>query len=442
MRFYANYENLEDTASSSYANYIKKELVPALLSYFESALRVKYPVSGNLKIGSSVKNLCGLSVPSALRNGVSADYAIIYTSRSESSNILATSYNCNLASGTKRPLVGMTSINRQKLTDPDGDVILHEKNTYLLMHEMMHTLGFSKSLYKYFIDSNGRTLQGHVKDVTISGTSHTVINVPGLTDKLRNFHGCSSIQGAIMEGGDGSHWDKRMYLYEVMQSGAINGKRVSEFSLGLLEGSGWYAVNYEYAEPYFYGQGQGCGFINGKCSSSKAYFDEFCAGSSRGCGFMGNSGGYCNSGSNMDNCKYVIPTEDYDCGVSSASRNARLSSVESYGRDAGSKCFTGNLNSRSSSSSSSFCFKYNCVGSGMDTELEILLGSKKAVCRKEGSVTVDGYYGSIDCPDPLTFCQTVGKKYCPRGCMGRGECVNNKCQCNSGFKGIDCALLD
>jgi hypothetical protein len=53
---------------------------------------------------------------------------------------------------------------------------------------------------------------------------------------------------------------------------------------------------------------------------------------------------------------------------------------------------------------------------------------------------VSGYYGTIDCPDPLTFCQSGGQKYCPRNCMGRGKCVYNKCQCYIGFKGIDCGL--
>jgi len=57
-------------------------------------------------------------------------------------------------------------------------------------------------------------------------------------------------------------------------------------------------------------------------------------------------------------------------------------------------------------------------------------------------MSVDGLFGTVDCPDPLTFCNTVGKQYCPRGCMGRGTCVDNKCVCNPGFKGIDCGLFE
>jgi hypothetical protein len=441
MRIYANYDNLAQTASASYVDYIKNELATPVLAYFEAALKVKYPVVGNLVISSSVRDLCDLSVPTDLRNGVPADYAILFNSKSASSSLLATSYNCNLASGSKRPLVGKTDFNRNGITPAGGDIIRHEKNTYLLFHEIMHTLGFSKSLYKYFIDENGKTLTGHIKSASIGGTTHTVIDVPSLTQKLRDFFGCANVPGAIMENGDDSHWDKKLFLYETMQSGSITGKRMSPFSLGLLEASGWYEVDYDYAEPYFWGQGQGCNFVNsGSCSSSTAAFDEFCVGSNRGCNYPGNSGGSCSSSSNMDNCKFMLASSSYNCEVSSNAGNAKLSGVEVFGRDAGSRCFSGTLSTRSSSSINAYCLKYNCVGSGMDTKLEVILGSTKAVCTQEGNLSVDGYYGYVDCPDPLTFCNTVGKKYCPRGCMGRGSCENNKCECFPGFTGVDCGL--
>jgi hypothetical protein len=115
--------------------------------------------------------------------------------------------------------------------------------------------------------------------------------------------------------------------------------------------------------------------------------------------------------------------------------------VEVYGRGAGSKCFTGDLNTRSSrNGQTTFCFKYTCNNNGLGTTLDVQLGSTSVTCTQAGQMTVDGYYGSIDCPDPMTFCSTVGVQYCPRNCMGRGTCVNNVCQCNEGYSGTDCAL--
>jgi len=445
MRIYASYKELEDSASASYASYVRDDLAPAVISYFQAALKVKYPVSGNLKFSTSTKTLCGMPTPSALFTGVPADFVIIFDSRTEDSNVVASSRYCSLASGTKRPLVGTTNFNRVMFLEAEGDVILHEKNTYLLFHEMMHTFGFSASMYKYFLSSTGKTLTGHIKSITINGGEHTVIDVAPLTEKIRAFHGCSTIPGAILEndggaGTDDSHFDKKFYLYETMASGSASGKRTSELSLAMLEGSGWYVVNYTYADPYFYGQGVGCNFINGVCNSTKVAFDEFCTGSSRGCSSQGHSGGFCASDSKTDGCRYVLPSNNYHCEDADDVDNARLPSVESYGRDSGSRCFTGSLNTKSSTSTTSFCFKYNCVGTGLTTQLQVILGSKTATCKKEGTLSVSGYYGTINCPDPLTFCSTIGKKYCPRSCMGRGKCVNNKCQCNAGFKGIDCAL--
>lgn len=447
FRIYPYFEFLESKASSSYANYVERELVPPIISYFESALRVKYPVSGKLKLGSSVSRICERSTPSILRSGVDADFFMYYDIDSSSKFVASAKY-CQLASGSKRPIVARTAINSNRLENARGNVLVHEKNMYVMMHEMMHALGFSRHLTQYYLMDNGKRRSGVVKTVNIAGKRRTVIDVPPLTERLRKFYGCSSLEGAIMEneGGEGtalSHFERKYFVYEAMASGGIHGRRISEFSLAMLEGSGWYDVDYSYAEPFYYGQGQGCSFLNYKCSSSSSKFDEYCTGSSRGCAPHGRGGGRCQSDPNsiMDSCRFYMPDEDYDCDNSDGADNARLPDLQVFGRGAGSKCFSGDLNSRRSSNGrTSFCFKYTCQGSGSDTEVQVQVGRHTITCTREGQRTIDGYYGSIDCPDPLTFCNGPGKKFCPRNCMGRGNCVNGKCQCESGFSGVDCAL--
>jgi len=316
---------------------------------------------------------------------------------------------------------------------------------YVMLHEMMHNFGFSTYNYASFLDNNGRTRTGHIKSVSIAGTTRSVLDLPPLTERLRNFFGCSTLQGAVMENSGGSttsssHFERKFFVYETMSSGAILGGKLTEFSLALLEGSGWYIPNYDYAEHYFFGKGQGCSFFSGKCSSSSYNFDEFCKGNTRGCASSGRGGGYCNGDSIADGCRFYYPHDDYNCENEDAADFSRLPSLQVFGRESGSKCFSGTLNTRSSSSATSFCFKYNCVGSGSFTQLEVLIGSNKVTCTQEGTKTLSGFYGSINCPDPQTFCNTLGKAYCPKNCMGRGTCVDNKCQCYSGFKGTDCAL--
>jgi len=444
MRILASYDPL-DSAPSSFKAYIQNELAPAVLDYLSSALRVKFPVIGTLQVSSS--KVCDVRTPSELKAGVEADYFMIFDSRVEDSSTVASSKACQTASGTNRPLVGYTNFNRNMLIEARGDILLHEKNMYLLLHEIMHTLGVSKNSYDSYIDEFGKKRKGHIKSMKIGGTTHSVIDVPFLTERLRNYYNCPTLPGLIMEndGGSGtalSHLERKFWVYEALSSGGIFGRRVSEFSLGLLEASGWYKPDYSYAEPYFFGKGQGCDFINQKCSSNKASFDEFCTGSGRGCAPHGRGGGKCSSDSKSNGCKYIDPDTDYDCENPDGQDNARFAELEVYGRGADSKCFTGTLNARKSNNGlTSFCFKYECVGEGVNTQLQVILGNDRVVCDAPGQKSIDGYYGALNCPDPITFCAGVGKKYCPRNCMGRGTCgADFKCVCNEGFQGVDCGL--
>ena len=440
IRMYGYYDLLS-SAPSDYQQYFENELGPAVLDYFQGALKVKYPVEGLLTVPSSKSSLCSIPTPAILQSGVEADYVIMFDSTSDSGSWVAESYSCFLATGTKRPLVAKSLLNRALFKNPMGDILLHEKNIYLVLHEMTHTLGFSSSLYKYFLDANGNTITGHI----LKEGKATVINVPPITERIRNFFGCSSVTGALMENSGssataGSHFERKVYPFEAMSSGLIYQLSYSELSLAMLESTGWYVPDYSYADPYWFGQGQGCDFLTTSCSAANSLFEDYCDISSRGCTVPGRSGGSCREDTRSDGCKFVRPNIDYDCDNSAAASNAKLPEIQSFGRDAYSKCFTGTLSSSSSTKTTSFCFKYNCVGSGTSTQLQVILGGNSVICTSKGSVSVTGYNGAIDCPDPLTFCSTVGRPACPRGCMGRGSCVNSKCQCNSGYQGKDCAL--
>jgi hypothetical protein len=444
LRIYPYYDYL---GSSSFELYVKNELVPPLVSYFASALKVKFPVTGNLKLSSSVSKICDRSPPSILKStGVAADLFIYYDTYA-TDEFVAYAGACYLASGTKRPIIAKTMINSNRMLNPNGDALQHERNLYTVMHETMHALGFDNYQFNNFLDANGKKRTGHVKSVQIAGKTRTVLDLPPLTEKLRNYYGCPTLQGAVMEndGGSGtanSHFETKYFLYDIMVSSSNFGRRVSEFSLAVLEGTGWYVPDYSYAEPFFYGQGQGCDFLSNTCSTSGTpKFDEYCTGSNRGCALQGRGGGPCTTSNLMENCRAYRTYDDYDCDNDDGADNARLPDLQAFGRGADSKCFTGTLNSKKSSNgATSFCFKYSCVGSGSNTQLEVQLGKNTITCTQEGQKTINGYYGSINCPDPLTFCNTVGKKYCPLNCAGRGTCVNGKCKCNQGASGIDCAM--
>jgi len=446
IRFYTHFDTLK-SGSSAFRSYIRYDLVPAVIDYLESAIRVKYPAKKALKVASNVKYVCGDPTPRVLlTNGVNADYFYYFTAGYDSGSYVATSTFCYLADKTNRPIVAKVRFNINLVEVPNGNALTHEKNIYLVMHEMVHSLGFTQNLFKYFLDDRGNTRRNHIRSVSLDGKRRQVLDVPAITNRVRKHFGCSSLPGAYLEnnGGGltaGSHFERRHFLMDIMTSGVLNGRRLSEFTLAVLESTGWYVPDYSFAEPNHFGAGQGCGFVNNKCSSSNTQFDEFCGRSGeRGCFASGLSGGKCNSDKNSDGCRYYVPHDSYDCSNVNAAKFARLPELQEFGKTANSKCFNGDLSKKSGDSKHSFCFTYNCVGSGSGTRLEVQVGNHKVVCSGPGGKSVPGYKGSIECPDPLSFCKTIGRKYCPRNCMGRGRCSNGKCACNKGFKGPDCSL--
>jgi len=438
LRTYGYYGRLSST-TTSYRAYLENDLFPPILDYLSAALKVKYPVTGSLKVSSN--SVCSGSTPSILKNGVNADFVLFVEADYDTSrNWVASTTTCTLASGSKRPLTASTTVNRNLLKST-SNILLHEKNILCMLHEVVHALGFSSSLYKHFVGSNGQRLNGHLTTSSYDGGSSKVLNVSPLTNRLRNHFGCSNLKGAYMEnsgssGTAGSHFERRMFGHEMMTSGLIYQMEVSQFTLALLEGSGWYVADYDFADPYGWGQGEGCGFLLNNCQSSSFNHEGFCKGSSRGCSSAGRGGGSCKDDSRSDGCKFIHPNVDYDCENPEADNYARLPSLQTFGRGKGSKCFSGTLSSSSGASTTTFCFKHTCNGS----QLTLHVGNQSVVCTRKGTVSVNGYKGTINCPDPVQYCKTTGRKACPRNCMGRGNCNNGVCNCSSGYKGADCAL--
>lgn len=168
-----------------------------------------------------------------------------------------------------------------------------------------------------------------------------------------------------------------------MTASTIQDSRVSQFALALLEGSGWYKVNYSMAEPMTWGKGKGCDFLNTPCVSkttNNTVFEEYCSPlRAVGCSWTGRGAGSCGSSSIKtnsaldpsvdywynktivndgfsDNCPIFTIYSNIDCEDSTLQAAATLSSYEFYGQ--GGKCFTGNLYKPGASiSTTGYCFK-------------------------------------------------------------------------------------
>ena len=152
-----------------------------------------------------------------------------------------------------------------------------------------------------------------------------------------------------------------------MTASTVTDPVVSEFTLALLEGTGWYKVDYSVAEPFHWGKNKGCSFLDGPCVDKKGNpnFEEFCSPlteigcsySSRAisvCGTIGTiqtnplidpSQDYWGNKTTLldpfgDNCPYHIGFYSTDCENTQNRKNAFISQ-ERYGPS--SRCFEGTL---------------------------------------------------------------------------------------------------
>ncbi len=389
FRIYPFYSRLSD-ATQEFQDYLQNVLVPPIVTYFQATLQNKYPLSGKLSFKSSQTTMCGQTTPAELITGIDADLAYFFTVNPQNdSSTVASSYACFLSSSSSRPLVATTWFNTV-IFKATTDVLLHEKNTYMLMHEMTHSLGFASSMYKYFVDDSGVRRTGHILNGTLDGDDLIIVDVPPLTSRIRAYFGCPSIEGAYMENGGsdgtaGSHFERRQFIFEAMSSPLIYQQAFSQFTLAMIEGTGWYVANYSMADPYWFGQGQGCDFLNGTCSATS--YDEWCTGTTRGCTVTGRGGGSCAADIRSDSCRYQYPNVNYDCENDDYSDYARLPTLETYGRSSGAKCFEGTLSSKSTgTTATSFCFKPTCSGSGVNTTLTLKVGTASVTCKAAGTV--------------------------------------------------------
>ena len=148
----------------------------------------------------------------------------------------------------------------------------------LLLHEITHVLGFSSSLFEYF-----KTYPSLIKNKKVNGLKRTLFAGPNVIKQAKRHFNCDNIEGIELEnqGGDGSvgsHWEARIMLGDYMISIDYPEIVISEISLALLEDSGWYNFNYYTGGLFRYGKGLGCDFLNNKCvSEGKSNYErEFC----------------------------------------------------------------------------------------------------------------------------------------------------------------------
>ena len=162
---------------------------------------------------------------------------------------------------TKRSIVGIITLNKF------FDYLKINSKEFLqslFIHEITHVLGFLKT-YFYNVYHNVFTALDQYN------ITRTYINSTKVVEVARRYFNCSDLEGVQLEdyGGSltaGSHWEARILLGDYMNGILYPEEQViSEFTLALLEDSGYYKANYYTGGLMRYGKNKGCKFVRDKC---------------------------------------------------------------------------------------------------------------------------------------------------------------------------------
>ncbi len=212
------------------------------------------------KIGDAA-NLKGVTM-----NSLGIDLIILGTIETLEGSTLA-SASAQYSQNDGKPLIGLVKINKEV------DYSKEKSQEYfqaIVFHEFTHILGFSINNFKKFYH-NVFTKEDDF------GVMRTYINSPKVVETARKYFNCPDLEGVELEeyGGEGtagSHWEARILLGDYMNGYAYTEEMViSEFTLALLEDTGYYKANYYTGGLMRYGKNKGCEFVRKQCVNKETH---------------------------------------------------------------------------------------------------------------------------------------------------------------------------
>ena len=280
IQIYADVSHLErwktlDEGNPSYD--IILNALDYVINILQKIIKVK-PLNYKIAIRNDDLKSWGLSdVKEELKegNGVDKDL-VIFVKITSSNNYQATFEQKYLDQQTKRPIVGIITF----CSNLESELPLYVET--MILHQFTHILGFYNESFPNFPSANGditKIITTVVSDQR-SQVPRTYIRSTKVLDLAEKYYNCGGIKGVELEDQDGrtnSHWEARTLLGEYMNSEPYYPEQViSEFTLALLEDSGWYEIpNYYTGGLMRYGKHKGCEFLNQDCLEKSQFKNEF-----------------------------------------------------------------------------------------------------------------------------------------------------------------------
>jgi len=401
--------------------------------------------------------------------GEYTDYYLYITTQQDEhcdSGAVAWALPCLYDVETNRPLLGSANICPEIFVKKNEDAAVS-----VLVHELMHSLGFTDDMFNKFIDADGAAIPKEkvVKEVMdANGRRANLVITPTVQKEVRAQFGCETLEGAALEneGGTGSadaHWEYRWFQGELMVATnlfAVYGKpaTMSRITLAFMQDTGWFDVNWDQAGFLDWGYGAGCDFVGMTCDQyvsanpAQKYFcspDDYKATTDSVCTFDGLARAKCENAQFADGCVMKM-----------AMASAPNCLWNKYGTNDGDKFGWGNgLTSRCSPVTwlfnnyayqfpdttykqgwmAAMCFKASCTAAGA---LQYNILGNQVACPTGKTVNLAEQLptkfkeGSIGpCPDNAAMCSSLS---CNDTCAVGGYCHAGTCHCNLMYQGKDC----
>ena len=208
------------------------------------------------------------------------DYVLLARFMVETDNIpigvLAGAMPILLEGETKRPIAGLLLISNSSKYFEKDNVEYYFSNVFI--HELTHAFGFLADAFQYFPGGEQNSIFSRIDSNDII---RSFVKTKRVVEFAKKYYGCDSIEGVEVEnqgiggGQAGSHWEGRILFGEYMTSENYEDEVIiSEFTLALLEDSGWYKTNYYTGGLMKFGKNKGCKFLSNYCLSD-GYNTEF-----------------------------------------------------------------------------------------------------------------------------------------------------------------------
>jgi len=346
--------------------------------------------------------------------GISGDLIIFVVVKPLDPAINAISDSCGLDPKNGRPVIGQITLNLSTI---------RVKST--VIHELNHILAFDIFLFDYFQSDKALVYN---KESLISNEEKITffqIKMPKIIEYSRTFFDCPTIESLPMEdegsiSSRNSHFDKRVAGNEVMTAQREGRQIMSMFTLIFLASTGWYEVDFGFAEQFIYGKKNGCPIQ--KISEDKS-LNVYSSPDKNKCSdhFMGKTG--CIKTVFNSNHPQQIPLRKYRCSNTQSFTHTSPFEVPS----SISRCFETEINSENSSG----CYPVICQKGVPNVLIEDTIytcnNAEEVIVHKDLRVKCNNF--DLACKKPA----------CEDDCNGNGVCLENgKCKCFLFFSGNSC----